>query len=90
MIETYRTALTLLTVGMITVFSVLALVVFFGQLLIKIENRYFPGNTPPEETISITNIKDGEISPNKIAAIVAAVNHFTKGQGNITEIKKLN
>jgi len=66
MIETYRTALTLLTVGMITVFSVLALVVFFGQLLIKIVNRYFPGNTPPEETISKQISKMVKFPPTKL------------------------
>ena len=88
--ETYSTALTLLTVGMITVFSVLALVVFFGQLLIRVVNNYFPENTPTTKNTSLPSAHQSNISSDKLAAIVAAVNHFTNGQGSITEIKKLD
>lgn len=86
MTETYSTALTLMAVGMITVFLVLFLVVLFGQLLIRVINRYFSEET--QATSVATTRQQYEIAPNKVAAIVAAVNHYTEGQGNITEIKK--
>jgi oxaloacetate decarboxylase gamma subunit len=68
------TALSLMAIGMITVFLVLALVVITGNLLIRLINR-------------VTPELDG-ISPAKVAAITAAVESFTFGKGNITNIEK--
>ena len=70
------TALSLLTVGMITVFSVLLLVVLTGNLLIQLSNRIG------------TNSENGDISPSKVAAIVGAVEILTEGRGRITKIEK--
>jgi oxaloacetate decarboxylase gamma subunit len=70
----FSTALSLLAIGMITVFVVLALVVLTGNLLIRIVNRISPE-------------QDG-IAPAKIAAITAAVGAFTQGRGRITKIEK--
>lgn len=73
-------ALTLLGIGMITVFVVLSLVVVVGNLLIRIVNRFAPVTTSPEKTT--------DVSSAKVAAITAAVELFTAGKGRITKIEK--
>ncbi len=73
-------ALTLLGVGMITVFVVLSLVVVVGNLLIRIVNRI----APLQDVIS----KEAAISNSKIAAITSAVELLTKGKGRITKIER--
>ena len=69
----FSTALTLLAIGMITVFVVLLLVVITGNVLIRMVNRLDKSTT---------------IEPAKIAAISAAVEAFTDGKGHITKIEK--
>ncbi len=76
------TALTLLVIGMVTVFLVLLLVVTTGNLLIAFVNR-FVGEEVPKNSGNIS-----DISPNKVAAITAAVEAFTEGKGHITKIQK--
>lgn len=70
----FSTALMLLAVGMITVFVVLALVVFTGNVLIRLVNRFSP--------------KEEGLAPGKVAAITSAVATFTQGKGRITKIEK--
>lgn len=74
------TALSLLGVGMITVFVVLTLVVATGNILILIVNRLSP------EVGAIA--KEDGIDPSHIAAITAAVEIFTEGKGSITRIER--
>ncbi len=66
------TALSLLAIGMITVFIVLLLVVLTGNILIRIVNR----------------LSEDQISAAKVAAISGAVEAFTQGRGKITKIEK--
>jgi oxaloacetate decarboxylase gamma subunit len=68
------TALSLMLIGMITVFVVLMLVVFTGNLLIRFINRFASD--------------EDKIAPAKVAAITAAVEAFTHGKGTITKIEK--
>lgn len=70
------TALTLLAIGMITVFVVLLLVVVTGNLLIRLVNKL-----PNKEA-------KGPISSKEIAVLSAAVEIFTQGKGRITKIDK--
>ena len=83
--------LTILAVGMITVFVVLGLVVLSGQLLIKLSNRFYK---EPKITFSPslieTNDNPYEIAPQEIAVITAAVKVVTQGKGNVISIKKVN
>ncbi len=74
------TALTLLLIGMITVFVVLFLVVSVGNLLIYFVNRYLPADQGPT---------DSSISSKKVAVVTAAVEAVTQGKGVITKIEKL-
>ena len=72
------TALSLLAIGMITVFTVLFLVVLTGNILIRFVNRLKLSEMTPQQAIA----------PNKVAAISAAVEAFTQGKGRITKIEK--
>lgn len=71
-------ALTLLGIGMVTVFLVLSLVVLTGKCLVILSN-YVSANS---EKLS------DEISPEIIAVINAAVDVATSGKGRVTKIEK--
>jgi len=79
----FSTALTLLIIGMLTVFVVLTLVVLTGNLLTSFVNKYL------EEPKSPLTPVNSDIGNNKIAAITAAVEAFTAGKGRIQKIEKL-
>ena len=82
--ESLNTGLSLMGIGMSTVFLVLALVVLVGKGLIQFVNRFVPEEIKPV-------INDSEVKDNrKIAAISAAVEAATGGKGYITRIEKLN
>lgn len=84
--QDYSTALLLLAVGMITVFSILALIVLLGSWLIKFVNRYFP-----EEKSSSTSPKgsgNNTLDPIKLAVIVSTVDIVTKGKGKVISAEK--
>ncbi len=85
MTDDFSTALMLMAVGMITVFIILALIVTFGNVLIRIVNRYFP-----EEVLKKTSIatRTSGIDPKKIAAITAVVDVITGGRGKVTGINR--
>ena len=68
------TALSLMVIGMITVFIVLLLVVVTGNILIRLVNRLAQN--------------EDQISAAKVAAIAGAVEAFTQGRGSITRIEK--
>ena len=73
-------ALTLLMIGMITVFVVLLLVVLVGNLLIYFVNRF----------LSSEDSNSGSaISSKEVAVLTAAVEAVTQGQGTITKIEKI-
>jgi len=81
MSEALNTALSLLAIGMLTVFIVLLLVVLTGNTLIRVVNRFFPeAQRQLEKTIS----------KSKLAAISAAVDIFTEGHGRVTKVEKEN
>lgn len=78
---TISSALSLLLIGMITVFLVLFLVVVTGNLLIRLVNRFVS-----EE---LAQPSPASIEPNKLAAITAAIETITQGKGKITKVEKL-
>ncbi len=83
--EGFSTALMLLAVGMITVFTILALIVIFGNLLISLVNKYLP-----EEKVRkvVRSVALGAIDSRKMAAIVSAVDVVTEGKAKVTSITK--
>ena len=83
--DSLSTALTLMAVGMITVFTILTLIVVIGNLLIIIVNRFFP------EELTITSsrsVAEKSSDPRVLAAIITAVDVITRGKGRITSIDK--
>lgn len=99
--EDFSTALTLLAVGMITVFTILLLLVLLGNLLINIVNRYFPAAEKPAvaqrppvplqtsaRPAETSHPPPGQLHPHVLAAILAAVSTATKGTGRVTRIEK--
>ena len=76
----------LLLIGMLTVFTVLALVVATGRALIWAVNRITKELPSVKKTAHSTLRVERNINPQKMAAIVAAVEIVTKGKGKITNV----
>lgn len=72
-------ALEIFGVGMVTIFVILGLVVISGQLLIRLVNRFT--STKAEAAPAAPAIPDSHV-----AAISAAVEVITKGQGKVASI----
>ena len=85
--EGFSTAFMLLAVGMITVFTILALIVLFGNILISLINKYLP-----EQKIGriVGQAAQGSIDPKKMAAIVSAVDVVTGGKAQVTSITRVD
>ena len=83
MSEEFQLALSLLFIGMITVFIILTLVVLGGRLVISLSNKFYVSPAPSSELTS----KDDDIP---VAILTAVVQHVTDGKGKIDKIKKLD
>ena len=79
--ENISIALKLMLIGMTTVSAILVLIVFSAKLLIRIVNKY------PDPVVQYTSTHHE--NHEHIAAITGAVEFLTKGQGVISEIKKV-
>lgn len=79
-------ALQLMGIGMITVFIILALVVFIGNVIIRFVNKYLPEEVSKQVRLAASPA--GEISRKKVAAIISAVKIVTEGKGHVTKIEK--
>ncbi len=86
--ENLNEAISLLLVGMITVFVILSLVVFIGNMVIRLTNRFLPVETITTKK-TIVSGKAAPSNPAKIAAVIAAVEAITGGKGRIDKIDKL-
>ena len=80
--ENLELAVSLMIIGMSTVFAILFLVVAGGKMMIQWVNKFHPDKTP--ELIFMKADKK------KLAAIVAAVNIVTRGKGKIERIRKID
>ncbi len=77
-------AVSIMVVGIITVFFILFVIVFIGNLLIRLLNKYLP-EVVVEPKLTPTNNN----SEKTHAAIAAAIDLVTKGKGKITNITKI-
>ncbi len=84
--EDFSTALMLLAVGMITVFTILALIALFGNLLILLVNKFIPET---KVGAMVSKATSGSLGPRKMAAIVSAVDIATEGKARVTSITKV-
>ena len=78
-------AFMLLSVGMITVFTILLLIVVFGNILIALVNRFIP---EVEMIRTVKNQGSASMDPRKVAAIVSAVDIVSDGRAKVTSITK--
>ena len=76
----------LLAIGMITVFTILALIVIFGNILISLVNKFIP-ETKISAAVKAATL--GALDPRKMAAIVSAVDIVTEGKAKVTSIMKV-
>lgn len=83
-----QTALSLLLVGMVTVFIILTLVVVCGNLLIRFVNKYFPEEIKAEVVRTAQAVHS--MSGKKMTAIISAVDIATKGKGKVTKIERID
>ena len=83
MSEEIQLAITLLLIGMITVFVILTLVVIGGKILIAAVNRFGSGVRSAQE---VESAQDEEIT---VVVLAAVVEHITSGKGAISSIEKL-
>lgn len=84
-----QTALLLLIVGMITVFIILSLVVLTGRTLIWVVNKYFSEEEEITYHSTIPYLEDDIIYKKKLAAIAAAVEIATGGQGKVVKVERV-
>jgi oxaloacetate decarboxylase gamma subunit len=82
--ENLSEALGLLVIGMIMVIIVLWLVVGLGNLVIHLTNRFIPDEIKQIDT----NRSEKQIHSKQMAAIIAAVEIITNGQGKVDSIQK--
>lgn len=76
-------ALSLLAIGMVTVFVILGLIVLLAKTLIRVINLYFPESVPAQTHSAL--YADDEV----VAVISAAVDQLTGGRGEIVEINEI-
>jgi len=87
MMENLEKALSLLGIGMVTVFIVLALVVIVGNLLIRFANAIVQEtDTAPD---NVPDPASSGISSQKIAAITSAIHQLSGGKATVEKIEKL-
>ena len=82
-------ALLLMLIGMITVFSILLLVVFTGKLLIYLVNRFGEEKLKLKPASYHLPFAKETINKKEIAVIMAAIEVATNGKGKVRSIKKL-
>jgi len=78
-------ALELLSVGMVTVFIILCMVVLIGNVVVSFVNKFVPAEVPK---VKVLRRRTSEISSKSIAAIVSAVKTVTGGEGHVTKIER--
>ncbi len=86
MSEEIEFGLTIMAVGMITVFSILGFVVLGGKIMIILINKFASDEIIPPPSGKLVS---QPIDNTKISVLASAVTAATKGKGKITSIKKL-
>lgn len=81
-------AVTLMIVGMITVFAVLGLVITLGNALIRFVNKYVPEEVAPVAPKAAAPAQ-AAIAPDVMTAVELAVAKITGNKGKIEKIEKI-
>ncbi len=84
--ENLSLGLTLMLIGMITVFAILLIVIYLSRLLIVLVNKYAPEETAPVKT---PKAAVAAISATTMNIISAAVAKITGGKGHVKSVEKI-
>lgn len=85
--ENMGLGLTLMLIGMLTVFVILLIVINLSKVLISIVNKVAPEEEAPKKKVEAPTPK--LIDANVMAIIEAAVKELTGGKGTVTNVEKL-
>ncbi len=81
----YGLGLTLMLIGMVTVFAILLIVIYVSKGLIWLVNKCAPEAAKPAATTTATTA----ISPRVKAIITATIATLTSNTGRVTSIEKI-
>lgn len=88
--ENLPEAFKLLVVGMLTVFCILLIVIYFGKLLISLVNKFAPEEAAPAaKTASVKGPSATPVDAQTMSIIQAAISQITGGKGKVTKVEKL-
>lgn len=76
--------LTLMIVGMVTVFAVLLIIINLSELLIQCVNKIAPEETTAKKNASPTGTS--AVTPDVMAVIRQTVSQITGGRGTVTNV----
>ncbi|MCD7714194.1 MAG: OadG family protein [Prevotella sp.] len=83
--ENIGLGITLMVIGMVTVFAILLIVIYLSRLLIALINRIAPDETRPARR----QPEAEAVSPVTMSVIAAAVNRLTGGKGMVRSVERL-
>jgi len=72
-------------IGMVTVFAILLIIIYFGKALIAFVNKFCPEEVKPTAQPQ----QQASIDPQVAQAIALAVNNLTGGKGKVEKIEKI-
>lgn len=87
--DNFNEAIQLMIVGMLTVFSILLIVILFGNILIKLVNKYAPEEVQTKKPVAAANNAVQQVDATVKAVIDATIAQITGGKGHVSKITKL-
>ena len=88
--ENLPEAFKLLVVGMLTVFCILLIVIYFGKLLIALVNKYAPEEVAKPTKAALKSTPSAAVDQQTMSIIQAAVSQLTGGKGKVSKVEKVN
>ena len=87
--ENLPEAFKLLVVGMLTVFCILLIVIYFGKLLIALVNKYAPEEVAKPAKAALKSTPSAAVDQQTMSIIQAAVSQLTGGKGKVSKVEKV-
>ena len=87
MTEALTTAIVIMLVGMLTVFFILACVVFTGRIVIWFSNTYVTPSVASTGNSAVS--RSSSVPKQKVAVIAAAIQIVSRGKGRVANIQKV-
>jgi len=86
--ENLNEALELLVVGMLTVFAILLIVIYFGKALIALVNRFAPAEVVAKKHQAASAAQPG-VDAKTRGVLDAVVKELTGGKGRVKSVSKV-